>query len=130
MIASYQEGHLLYSMREAERCKRELALQDAQAGLRQAQLKFKSARKRLTRAEFSLGRTRNMIKKSGFSDVLKQKICSVRPRSIVDFHRMYDPSCYFESPSQPMPLRKSLNRNTWSSLHCKVGLIYIVCICL
>lgn len=123
MIASNQEAEILYSMCEAERCERELALQDAQAGLRQAEQKFKYARKKLTKAEFRLGRTRYMIKKSGFSDVLQQKICSVRRRPIIKLHRMCIPSYYyFESSSQPMPLRKSLNRNTWSFCG-KVGLI-------
>jgi hypothetical protein len=103
MIDSYQKAQFLYSMCEAERGKRELALQDAQAKLQQAQQQFRCARKKLTKAEFRLGRTRYMVKKSGFSDVLQQKICSARPRPIVKFHRMYVPSCYFESSSQYAP---------------------------
>lgn len=118
MIASLQEAQFLYSICEAERCERELALQDAQARLRQAQQSFKCARKNLTKAEFRLGKTRYMVKKSGFSDVLQRKICNVRPRPITKLYRMYVPSCYFESSSQPMPLRKSLNRSNWSSLRC------------
>jgi hypothetical protein len=119
MITSFEEAQLLYSMCEAERCKRELALQDAQAGLQQAQQRFKCARKRLTKAEFRLGKTRYIVKKSGFSDVLQKKICSVRPRpTIVKSLRTYVPFYYFESSSQSMPLRKSFNRNTWRSLHC------------
>ena len=43
MIDSYQDAQLLYSMCEAERCRQEIALQDAQAGLQQAQKKFKCA---------------------------------------------------------------------------------------
>lgn len=73
MIASYEEAQILYTMCEAERCERELALRDAQAALQQAEQKFKYARKKLTKAEFRWGRTRYMVKKSGFSHVLQQK---------------------------------------------------------
>ena len=59
MIDSYQDAQLLYSIFKAKQCRWKIALQDAQAGLQQAQKKFKCARKRLTKAEFRLGRTRN-----------------------------------------------------------------------
>ena len=45
MIASYQEAQFLYSTCEAERCEREIALQLAQAGLKQAEQKYQYARK-------------------------------------------------------------------------------------
>jgi hypothetical protein len=81
MIASYQEAQFLYSTCEDERCEREAALRIAQAGLRRAEQKFQYARRRLTKAEFRLGRTRYMIKKGGFSDALKQRsYASVRRR--------------------------------------------------
>jgi hypothetical protein len=71
MIASYQEAQFLYLTCEEERCEREIALRVALAGLRLAEQKFQYARKRLTKAEFRLGRTRYMVKKGGFSDALK-----------------------------------------------------------
>ena len=123
MIDSYQDAQLLYSIFKAKQCRWKIALQDAQAGLQQAQKKFKCARKRLTKAEFRLGRTRNMVKNSGFSNVLQKKVGSVRLRPTVKVYGMYVSPCYIESFSQPMPLRKSLNRNTWSPLRCKFELI-------
>jgi len=110
MYSSYQEAQLMYSMCEAERCEQEIALHDAQAGLLQAQRKFQYARKRLTKIEFRVGRTRYMVKKSGFSDILQQKVSSVKCRPVVKAYRMCVPSSYFEC-SSPMLLRKSLNRN-------------------
>ena len=88
MFASYQEAHFIYSIFEAKRCEREIALQVAEAGLQQAQQKFQRARKKLMKAEFSVGRTRYLVKKSGFSDILQQKTCSVRRRPIVKLYRM------------------------------------------
>ena len=92
MIASYQEAQFLYSTCEAERCEREIALQLAQAGLKQAEQKYQYARKRLTNAEFRLGRTRYMIKKDGFSDILQQKSYGVRRR--VKVYCTFIPSYY------------------------------------
>lgn len=92
MISSYQEAQFLYSTCEEERCEREIALQVAQAGLQQAKLKFQYARKRLTNAEFRLGKTRYKIKKGGFSDLLQQKSYVVRRRPAVKVHCMYVPS--------------------------------------
>lgn len=122
MIASYQEAQFLYATCEAERCEREIALQVAQAGLQQAKQKFQYARKKLTNAEFRWGRTRYMIKKGGFSDILHQKSygVNVRRRPLVRVHRAYIPS-YHRSFSQPI-LRQSLNHDTWSSLCSQVGL--------
>lgn len=94
MIANYQEARFLYSTHDAERSEREIALQIAQAGLQQAKQKFQYARKRLTKAEFRLGRTRYLIKKGGFSDILQQKSYGVRHRPVVKVHRAYIPSYY------------------------------------
>jgi hypothetical protein len=92
MITSYQEAQFLYSTCEEERCEREIALQIAQAGLRLAEQKFQYARKRLTKAEFRLGRTRYLIKRGGFSDALKQMSYSVRRQPGVRvYHSMYVP---------------------------------------
>jgi hypothetical protein len=100
MITSYQEAQCLYSMCEAERREREIALQITQAELQQAKEKFQCARKKfqyarkkLTNAEFRLGRTRFLIKKDGFSNILGQKSC-LRRRPVVKVYRMYIPS-YF-----------------------------------
>lgn len=89
MIATYQEAQFLYSTCEAERCELEIALQVAQAGLQQAKQKFKYARKRLTNAEFRVGRTRYMMRKGGFSNILQQKPYGVRRRSVVKVNSMY-----------------------------------------
>jgi len=96
MIANYQEAQFLYSTCEAERCEREIALGVAQAGLQQAKRKFQYARKKLTSAEFRLGRTRYIIKKRGFSDILQQNSYRVtqRRRPVVKVHRAYIPSYY------------------------------------
>lgn len=91
MITSYQEAQFLYSSCEAERCEREIALHIAKAGLQQAKRKFQYARKRLTNAEFRLGKTRYMMKKGGFSDIL-EKSYSVRRQPAVKVHRMFLPS--------------------------------------
>ena len=88
MFASYQEAQFLYLTCEAKRCEQEIALQVAEAGLQQAQQKFQHARKKLTKAEFSVGRTRYLVKKSGFSNILQQKTSRVRHRPIVKFHHM------------------------------------------
>lgn len=95
MVANYQEAQFLYSMCETERSEQEIALQVAQAGLQLAKRKFQYARKRLTNVEFRLGRARYMIKKGGFSDILRQKSYSnmrLRPASVL---RTCIPSNYF-----------------------------------
>lgn len=88
MITTYQEAQFLYSMCEAERREREIALQVAQDGLQQAKQKFKYARKRLTTAEFRWGRTRYLIKKGGFSGIIPQKFYG-RRLPVVKFHSTY-----------------------------------------
>lgn len=102
MVANYQEAQFLYSMCETERSEQEIALQVAQAGLQlakrkfqYAQKKFQYARKRLTNVEFRLGRARYMIKKGGFSDILRQKSYGnmrLQPASVL---RTCIPSDYF-----------------------------------
>ena len=94
MIATYQEAQFLYSTCEAERCERKIALQVAQAGLQQAKQKFQYARKRLTKAELRLGRTRYMIRKGGFSNILQRKSYGGRRRPVVKVNRTYIPSYY------------------------------------
>ena len=67
MFASNQEAQFLYLTCEAKQCEQEIALQVAKAGLQQAQQKFQCAWKKLTKAEFSVGRMRYLVKKRGFS---------------------------------------------------------------
>jgi hypothetical protein len=88
MITNYQEAQFLYSSCETERCEQENAFQVAQAGLQLAKQKFQYARKRLTKAEFRLGRTRYMIKKGGFSEILRQKSYGmIRRRPVIMVNR-------------------------------------------
>ena len=108
MIATYQEAQFLYSMCEAERYEQEIALQVAQAGLQQAQKKFKYAQKKLTTAEFCWGRTRYLIKKGGFSEILQQKSYGVRRRPVVKVHSRCIYSYYIGSSSQQIPLDNRL----------------------
>ena len=85
----------MYSMCETERSEQEIALQVAQAGLQLAKRKFQYAQKRLTNVEFRLGRARYMIKKGGFSDILRQKSYGnmrLQPASVL---RTCIPSDYF-----------------------------------
>jgi hypothetical protein len=96
MIRSYQEAQFLYSMCESEQREMGTALQAAQVEVQRAIHKLQQARKKLTRAEFRAGKTRYMVKKSGFSEILRHE-AHVRHRPIFKFHGMLFPSHYFES---------------------------------
>lgn len=95
MIRSYEDAQHLHSTTEAERHELENALQVAQNGVKDAIQKLRYARKRLTRAEFRAGRARNMIKKSGFSEILQRRARSVKHQPVVKFDRMLCPSPLF-----------------------------------
>ena len=96
MIGSYQEAQVLHSTTEAQRHELEIELQVAQVGVKWAIQKFQSARKRLTKAEFRAGKMRNMIKKSGFSEILQQGARSHRP--VIRSNRMLCPFPLFLIP--------------------------------
>lgn len=73
-----------------------MAFQAAQVGAQRAIQKLQQARKNLTRAEFRAGTTRYMVKKSGFSEILRRE-ARVKHRPVLRFHRMLFPSHYFGS---------------------------------
>jgi hypothetical protein len=98
MITSYQEAQFLYSICEAERCEQEIALQVAEARLQRAKQKFQYTQKRLTTAGFCFGRTRYMMKKGGFSDILQQTSYGVKRRPVIKVYHMYIPSLYLNPP--------------------------------
>lgn len=68
-VETYKEASLLYANAKAERCDCERDLQNALVGLERATLKVQKARKRLTQANFNVGRARHIARRSGFSDV-------------------------------------------------------------
>jgi hypothetical protein len=115
IVNSYQEAETLYSASTAECREHERSFQDAIAEIEQAVWRYQMARTRLTMAEFRVGRARNVIRKSGFEDVL-------HIRSRVNSPNSMSSSCL--SPSRNdwslIPLRKSASRT--GSLSCHAGL--------
>lgn len=71
IVNSYQEAVTLYSASTTECRERERTFQDALAEMHQAVWKFRRARTQLTEAEFRVGKARNVIRKSGFEEVLR-----------------------------------------------------------
>jgi hypothetical protein len=91
MIDSYQEAQILHSTIEAQRRELEIELQAAQVGVKWAIQKFQSTRKRLTKAEFRAGKIRNMIKKSGYSEILHRGARRTRNRPVIELNGMSFP---------------------------------------
>jgi hypothetical protein len=91
MINSYEEAQSLYLATEAKRRELEIVLRLAQAGAQRAKQKLQCARKRLTKAEFQAGKLRNMIKNSGFSEVLQQRAAGSRPQPLILFYSALHP---------------------------------------
>jgi predicted AAA+ superfamily ATPase len=71
IVNSYQEAATLYSATKAEPREYKHTFQDALAEMQQAVWRLQSARTQLTRAEFRVGKARNVIRKSGFGEVLR-----------------------------------------------------------
>lgn len=71
IVNSYQEAVTLYSASTTECREVERTFQDALAEKQRAVWRFRRARDRLTEAEFRVGKARNIIRKSGFEEVLR-----------------------------------------------------------
>jgi DNA repair ATPase RecN len=71
IVNSYEEAVALYSasMTECRECER--TFQDALAEMHRAMQRFGRACNQLTEAEFRVGKVRNVIRKSGFEQVLR-----------------------------------------------------------
>jgi hypothetical protein len=71
IVNSYEEAVTLYSTSTAEWRELERTFQDALVEMHRATRKFRRAQTRLTEAELRVGKARNVIRKSGFEQVLR-----------------------------------------------------------